>query len=222
MAAQLRRTAASAGSDRTVALPARKNSSGAVAGRVCLGAIAAAHGIKGEVKIKTFTADPLNIGAYGPLSDESGTRSFRLTQLRAPGAAAGDSVVIARIEGVNDRTGAEALRGLRFYVARDALPAAEPGEYYHHDLIGLAVVLQSGEPLGKVVALHNFGAGDLLEVARDGASSVMVPFTDGIVPVVDIPGGKVVIDPPDGLFDEGPVEGEDSPDDAPGVKGGKS
>ena len=222
MAAPLRRTAASAGSDRTTASPARKVSSGAAEGRVCLGAIAAAHGIKGEVKIKTFTSEPLNIGSYGPVSDETGGRSFRLTQLRAPGGAAGDSVVIARIEGVSDRNGAEALRGLRLYVAREALPAAEPGAYYHHDLIGLAVVLQSGERLGKVAALHNFGAGDLMEIDRDGASSVMVPFTDGIVPVVDIAGGKVVIVPPDGLFDEGPVEGEEGPDDVHGAKGGKS
>ena len=222
MAAPLRRSAAAAGSDRTTASPARKASSGAAPGRVCLGAIAAAHGIKGEVKIKTFTSEPLNIGSYGPVSDETGARSFRLTQLRAPGGAAGASVVIARIEGVSDRTGAEALRGLRLYVARDVLPAAEPGEYYHHDLIGLAVVLQSGERMGKVAALHNFGAGDLLEIERDGADSVMVPFTDSIVPIIDIPGGKVLIDPPDGLFDDGAADDKESPDDNPGAKGGKS
>jgi 16S rRNA processing protein RimM len=167
----------------------------------------------------------LNIGAYGPVMDESGGRSFRLSHVRAPGGAAGDSVVIARLDGVTDRNGAEALRGLRLYVSRDALPPAEPDEYYHHDLVGLAVALRSGERLGTIAAVHNFGAGDLLEVARDGAESVMVPFTDPIVPIVDLAAGRVVIDPPDGLFDEGPVEGEerhrDDHQDDDGAEAGK-
>lgn len=201
MAAQLRNT--------SNASTARTASSGAADARVCVGAIAAAHGIKGEVKIKTFTADPLSIGAYGPVSDEAGTRSFRLTHVRAPGGAAGKSVVLARLEGVADRNAAEALRGLRLYVSRDALPEPDADEFYHHDLIGLTAVLVSGEKLGKVEAVYNFGAGDLLEVSRDGASSVMVPFTNAVVPTVDLKAGKVVIDPPEGLFDEGPVEGEE-------------
>ena len=213
MAAQLRRSATTAGSNRTAASPAGKSSSGAAEARICVGAIAAAHGIKGEVKIKTFTSEPLNIGTYGPVSDEAGARSFQLSQVRAPGGAAGDSVVIARLDGVTDRNGAEALRGLRLYIPRDALPPAEPDEYYHHDLVGLAVVLRSGERLGKIMAVHNFGAGDLLEVGRDGADSVMVPFTDANVPVVDLTVGRVVIEPPDGLFDQGPVDGEEHPAD---------
>src|SRR3990167_8166142 len=112
MAAQLRRFSTS-GSDKPAAPPARTPSSGAAAARVCVGAIAAAHGIKGEVKIKTFTAEPLNIAAYGPVTDETGARSFQLSHVRAPGGAAGDSVVIARLDGVTDRNAAEALRGLR-------------------------------------------------------------------------------------------------------------
>ena len=220
MAAQLRRSLSSARVDKPVAPPARKASSGAAPARapagaeqarICVGAIAAAHGIKGEVKIKTFTADPLSIGAYGPVMDEAGTRRFRLTQLRVPGGSVGDSVVIAHIDGVSDRNAAEALRGLRLYVPRAALPPAEDDEYYHHDLVGLAAVLRSGESLGRVEAVHNFGAGDLLEIAREGATSVMVPFTDAIVPVVDLKAGQLVIEPPEGLFDEGPVDGEEPP-----------
>lgn len=174
--------------------------------RVCVGAIAAAHGIKGEVKIKTFTADPLSVASYGPVSDESGARQFRLSHVRTAGGAAGESVVLARLEGVTDRNAAEALRGLRLYVPRAALPAPEADEYYHHDLIGLAAVLISGERLGTVAAVYNFGAGDLLEVSRDGASSVVVPFTNAVVPTVDLAAGKLVIDPPEGLLDEGKDE----------------
>lgn len=198
MAAQLRNTNAST---------ARTPTSGADT-RVCVGAIAAAHGIKGEVKIKCFTADPLSVGAYGPVSDETGSRSFRLTQVRAPGGAAGDSVVLAKLEGVTDRNAAEALRGLRLYVSRDVLPETDEDEFYHHDLIGLTAVLASGDKLGTVEAVHNFGAGDLIEVSREGRSSVMVPFTNAVVPTVDLKAGKLVIDPPEGLFDEGPVDGE--------------
>lgn len=209
MAAQLRNTSSERSSNKTNASTARTPTSGAAETRVCVGAVAAAHGIKGEVKIKCFTADPLSVGAYGPVSDETGSRSFRLTQVRAPGGAAGDSVVLAKLEGVTDRNAAEALRGLRLYVSRDLLPAPDDDEFYHHDLIGLTAVLVSGEKLGTVEAVHNFGAGDLLEVARDGASSVMVPFTNAVVPTVDLKAGKVVIDPPEGLFDEGPVEGEE-------------
>lgn len=185
---------------------------GASEARVCVGAIAAAHGIKGEVKIKTFTEDPLSVGAYGPVSDETGARQYRLSHLRAPGGAAGDSVVIARLDGIADRNGAEALRGLRLYVPRAALPEAAAGEYYHHDLIGLAAVLVSGEKLGSVRAVLNFGAGDLLEIAPDETGeTLVVPFSDAVVPVVDVKAGRVVIDPPDGLLDAGGPEDEEAP-----------
>jgi 16S rRNA processing protein RimM len=122
--------------------------------------------------------------------------------VRAPGGAAGESVVLARLEGVTDRNAAEALRGLRLYVSRDALPEPESDEFYHHDLIGLTAVLVSGETLGKVEAVHNFGAGDLLEVSRDGASSVMVPFTNAVVPTVDLANGRVVIELPREIEDD--------------------
>jgi 16S rRNA processing protein RimM len=164
---------------------------------VCVGAVAAAHGIKGEVKVKAFTVDPASVGAYGPLSDEAGQRRFVLSNIRP----IGESLVIARVEGVADRNAAEALRGLRLYAARAALPATDEGEYYHHDLIGLDAVLASGEPFGKVVGLDNFGAGDMIEIERDGESLVL-PFTNETVPTVDLAAGRLVIVLPDGLDDE--------------------
>ena len=164
---------------------------------VCVGAIAAAHGIKGEVKIKAFTVDPKSVGAYGPLLDESGQRSFALSNVRPTG----ESTVIARVEGVGDRNAAEALRGLRLYAPRAALPATDEGEYYHHDLIGLEAALVSGEAFGKVVGLDNFGAGDVIEIEHDG-ETVVLPFTDETVPTVDLAAGRVVIVLPEGWDDE--------------------
>jgi 16S rRNA processing protein RimM len=165
---------------------------------VCVGAIAAAHGIKGEVKIKAFTVDPKSVGAYGPLLDETGTRAFALSGLRPNG----ESTVIARIDGVADRNAAEALRGLRLYAPRSALPPAGEGEYYHHDLIGLDAVLASGEFLGKVIAVDNFGAGDVIEIKPDTADSLVLPFTDETVPTVDLAAGRIVVVLPQGLDDE--------------------
>lgn len=194
--------------------PAERDASGAST-RVCVGAIAGAHGIKGEVKIKSFTAEPLSVGAYGPLWDETGARRFTLSGLRRAGSTAGEAMVIARLEGVTDRTAAEALRGLRLYAPRAALPATEPDEYYHHDLVGLVAVLPSGERLGKVAAVHNFGAGDLLEIARAKGAAVVVPFTNAAVPRVDLAAGKVVVDPPEGLL------ADDAPNDEAGEEAGK-
>ncbi len=165
---------------------------------VCVGAIAAAHGIKGEVKIKAFTVDPASVGAYGPLLDETGQRRFALSAVRPNG----ESTVIARVEGVSDRNAAEALRGLRLYALRSALPKAEEGEYYHHDLIGLDAVLASGESFGKVVGVDNFGAGDVIEIKPATGDSVVLPFTDETVPTVDLAAGRVVVVLPQGLDDE--------------------
>lgn len=169
---------------------------------VCVGAFAAAHGIKGEVKVKAFTVDPSSVGAYGPLLDESGQRRFVLSSLR-PTA---DSLVIARVEGVADRNAAEALRGIRLYAPRAALPATDEGEYYHHDLIGLDAVLASGEAFGKVVGVDNFGAGDMIEIEphdkKGNGETVVLPFTDETVPTVDLTAGRVVVVLPEGLDDE--------------------
>jgi 16S rRNA processing protein RimM len=164
--------------------------------RVCVGVIVGAQGVRGAVRVKPFTADPDGVAAYGPVEDEGGARRF---PLRIAGRARG--VVIATIPGIEDRDAAEALKGVRLYVDRAALPTAEEEEYYHADLVGLAAVLADGTELGRVRAVHDFGAGDSLEIERPGAISVMVPFTKAAVPVVDLAGGKLVIDPPEGLFD---------------------
>jgi len=163
-----------------------------------MGVVGAPHGVRGAVRIKSFTDIPEAIANYGPLEDESGER--RLT-LRVVGDAKGDGMVIAMLSGIADRDRAEALRGMRLYAPRAALPAAPENEFYHADLVGLAAQLEDGTALGKVIAVHDFGAGDVIEIARDLGQPVLVPFTRAAVPVVDIAGGRVVIDPPDGLFD---------------------
>ncbi|WP_428670601.1 ribosome maturation factor RimM [Reyranella sp.] len=162
--------------------------------RVLLGVVAAPHGVRGLVRIKSFTEDPLSVAAYGPLSDESGKKEYRVEVLSAARGA-----VLARIEGVADRTAAEALRGLRLYVERQRLPATGEREWYEADLVGLAAVGTDGRNWGKVVAFHDFGAGSVIEVS----GGVMLPFTDEVVPEIDVEGGKVVIDPPAGLLTGG-------------------
>ena len=169
--------------------------------RVLLGVVAAPHGIRGVVRIKSFTEDPMSLGAYGPLSDESGKREYRVEPLSAARGA-----VLARIEGVADRTAAEALRGLRLYVERSALPETGEREWYEADLIGLAAVGKDGRDWGKVIAFHDFGAGSMMEVS----GGAMLPFTDAVVPEIDVPGGKVVVDPPAGLLAGGAAKEEES------------
>ena len=164
--------------------------------RVCVGIVAGAHGVQGAVRVKSFTADPEDIARYGPLEDETGGQRW---SLRIIGSAKG--VVIARLAGLNDRDRAESLRGLRLYLPRAALPPTADEEYYHADLIGLAAALTDGTALGHVSAVHDFGAGDTLEIARPKGPPAMVPFTRAIVPVVDLAAGRLVLDPPPGLID---------------------
>ena len=171
--------------------------------RVLMGVITGAHGVRGLVRVKSFTAEPDGLAAYGPLEDERGERSFKLERV---GAAKG--VLIMRLDGVADRDAAEALKGVRLYLPRAALPEPGEDEYYHADLLGLAVVLRDGEALGRVRAVHEYGAGDSLEVERPDGRVVIVPFTTAIVPEVDIKGGRLVVDPPEGLLDNRPVEAE--------------
>jgi len=153
--------------------------------------IVAAHGVQGQVKVKCFTAEPAGIAAYGELTDETGSRRFRL---KVVGQTRGG--VVAKLAGVGDRNAAEALKGMRLHVARSALPEPEADEFYHADLIGLRVERADGTLLGQVVALHDFGAGDLLEVAPAGKASIMLPFTRAVVTVVDLAGGRLVAEPP--------------------------
>ena len=153
--------------------------------------------MQGAVRIKSFTEAPEDVARYGPLADETGVRRFELRLI-----GAGKGVVIARLSGVEDRNQAEVLRGLRLYLPRSALPQPEAEEYYHADLIGLEAVLGDGTPVGRVRAIHDFGAGDTLELARPDAPPVMVPFTRAVVPQVELAAGRLVLDPPPGLLDE--------------------
>jgi 16S rRNA processing protein RimM len=172
-----------------------------VQSRICLGAIAGVHGVKGLVRLKSYTTSPQDIASYGPLEDERGERRFAIALV---GAARG--ALIARIEGIADRGAAERLKGEKLYVARTTLPPTSEGEFYHADLIGLPAFLADGAALGRVVAVHDFGGGPSLEIerpgARDGRGGVMVPFTKAVVPVVDLAGRRIVVAPPAGLFDE--------------------
>ncbi len=164
--------------------------------RICVAQIGAPHGVRGEVKLRSFTADPGAVADYGPLETEDGTQRFAIEALRP----AKDHLV-ARLSGVRDRDAAERLTNLRLYVARERLPPPEPDEFYHADLIGLRAESRDGAELATIVGIHDFGAGDLLELRPLGASrTVMMPFTAATVPVVDIAGGRIVIDPPQDLF----------------------
>jgi 16S rRNA processing protein RimM len=159
--------------------------------------IVGAHGIKGEVKLKSFTYDPLSVGRYGPLQSSSG-QQFEITKLKA----AKDDF-IASLKNVNDRNAAEALKGIELFVAREKLPKLKTREAYAHDLMGLDVVLENGTTLGKLVAMPNYGAGDLLEVAVEGNSeTVLIPFTNAFVPQEDFGSGKIIVNLPDGYLDD--------------------
>jgi 16S rRNA processing protein RimM len=168
-----------------------------VAERVCVAQIGAPHGTGGEVRLRSFTADPAAFLGYGPLESEDGAASFEIEAVRP----AKDHLV-ARLKGVRDRNAAQALTNLRLYVPRARLPAPEPEEFYHADLIGLRCEDRAGVALATVVAVHNFGAGDLLELRPAGAgATVLLAFNAVTVPVVDIAGGRIVIDPPRNLFE---------------------
>jgi 16S rRNA processing protein RimM len=171
--------------------------------RLCVGVITGPQGVRGAVRVKSFTEAATDVAAYGPVEDEAGQRRF---DLRIVGNAKG--VVVARIAGLDDRDAAERLKGTRLYVQRSALPAPEEDEYYHSDLIGLTMVLRDGTVFGTVRAVHDYGAGVSLEVAHHGGQLVMVPFTRAIVPAVEVAAGRLVIEPPEGLLDNRPVEAD--------------
>jgi 16S rRNA processing protein RimM len=161
-------------------------------GWVCLGVITKPKGVRGQVRITSFTGRAGDLVAYGPLFDGPNGRALGVT-LRE---TLKGGIVIAAIDGVTDRDGAEALRGVELHVPREALPEAEDDDYYHADLIGLAVEDADGVAIGSVAALHNFGAGEILEVALPGGDNLMLPFTREVVPEIDIAGGRIVVAPP--------------------------
>ena len=156
--------------------------------QICVARIGAAHGVRGAVKLWTFTEDPFAVTRYGPLSTKDGARQFEVAQARE----ARDHLV-ATFKGVTTRDEAERLNGLELYVARDRLPTTDEDEYYHADLIGLAAVTAANEPLGEVIAIHNFGAGDIIEIAPPAGTSIMLPFSNAVVPTVDLAARRVVI-----------------------------
>jgi 16S rRNA processing protein RimM len=173
-------------------------------GRLCVGEITTAHGLNGEVCVRSFTADPQAVAAYGPVLTDSGNGVLDLRVVGRKKAA-----LIVAVRGVTDRTSAEALRGARLYVERAALPATDEDEYYHVDLIGLDVALDAGKVAGEgappgtwgqVAAVHDYGAGPMLEIKRPATASVLVPFTREAVPMVDVAAGRLVIAPLPGLI----------------------
>lgn len=157
--------------------------------QVQLGIIGAPHGVKGEVRVKSFTADPMAIGDYGPLSLDDG-RTLSIVSLRPQG----DMLVVC-FDGVTTREQAAALTNRVLHVDRAVLPeVGDEDEFYHADLVGLAVIDETGEEIGKVVGLQDFGAGDILEIRLGSGRSVLIPFTKAAVPVIDLSGGRVVVD----------------------------
>jgi len=158
---------------------------------VLLGVVIGAQGLKGEVKVKTFTQSPDKLGAYGPLHTKDG-KSFRATFVRETK----DGAVVA-LDSVNDRNAAEALKGAELFVPRSALPKEDADEFYHADLIGLRAEDTEGRAMGTVRALHNFGAGDVIELVRDDGDEVFLPFTREVAQQIDIEGGRIVIAAPE-------------------------
>lgn len=167
-------------------------------GRVCIAQIGAPHGVHGEVRVRVFTEDPMAVMCYGPLETEDGSQRFEIAGLRAAKRS-----FIARLRGVADRTAAERLSNLALYVPREKLPPPQDNEtFYHADLIGLSAYDRQGAAIGTVLAVHNFGAGDLLEIKTQcGGAPVMLPFTASAVPMIDVSAGRIVVDPPEGTFE---------------------
>ncbi len=165
-----------------------------------LGVFGAPHGVRGELRVKSYTRDPAAIGRYGDLTDKAGARTFKIAALRP----LRDDMLVVRLAGVGSRLDAEKLAGAELFVAREQLPAPSDEEFYHDDLVGLEAVTRAGETLGRVVALHNFGAGDILEIAPTaGGETSMLPFNKAVAVEIDLGKRRIVIVPPDEIDGEG-------------------
>ena len=183
--------------------------------QVCVARIGAAHGVRGAVKLWTFTEDPFAVTRYGPLSTRDGARSFEVAHAREA-----KGFLVATLKGVTTRNEAERLNGLELYVARAHLPATDDGEYYHTDLIGLAAESTAGAMLGKVIAIHNFGAGDIIEIAPPAGATLLLPFSNAVVPTVDLAGGRVLIELPEEIEGDDPTVADEYPSNRPSREGG--
>lgn len=171
----------------------------AVGTRVCVAKFGAAHGVRGEIRLWPYTEEPLAVTTYGPLETQDGTRRFEIEAARAS-----KDHLVARIKGISTRNDAERLNGLELYVAREKLPPTDDDEFYHADLIGLAAVTTDETPLGRIIAVHNFGAGDIIEIAAArGGESLLLPFSNAVVPTVDLKAGRAIVIPP------AEIEGDD-------------
>lgn len=159
--------------------------------KVCVGAVVGAHGVRGQVRVKSFTADPADVAAYGPVESEDGTKRYKLMVM---GEAKG--LIIVRLDGVTDRDAAEALRGTKFFVPRDRMPETEEDEFLYSDLVGLRAEDADGTVIGTVRGVADYGAGEVLDIGCAGGGAFMVPFTKLAVPVVDVAQGRVVVEPP--------------------------
>ncbi len=169
---------------------------------ILLGVFGAAQGLRGEVRVKSYTEDPKAIGAYGALTDKAGARVFAFESLRP----LKDEMLVARVTGVSTRESAQALNGVEIFARREQLPPPGEDEFYYGDLVGLAAVTRQGVGLGRVVALSNFGAGDILEIAPEGgAETLLMPFTRAVALEIDFAHGRIVIEPPREI--EGEKEG---------------
>ena len=163
--------------------------------RICIGRIVGVHGVKGLVRINSYTEEPMDIAAYGSVTNEDGERMFELEVQRMV-----KTQVLTKIKGVTDRDAAEALRGMNLFITRDVLPPALDNEFYWEDLEGLRAESINGDPLGNVLSVHDFGAGAMLEVGSSVSETILIPFTEDVVPEVDLSNGRVVIDAPAGLL----------------------
>ncbi len=167
--------------------------------RILVAAFGAAHGIRGEIRVKSFTADPAAFAAYGPLQAENGTRLFEILNARP----LKDDLFIVRVAGVNDRNAAEGLNGTGLTVARALLPPPEDGEYYYSDLVGLRAETADGSKVGTIAAVQNYGAGDILEIKpAKGGDTLLLPFLDATVLTVDLAAGKIVVALPEEVSGE--------------------
>jgi 16S rRNA processing protein RimM len=164
-----------------------------------LGIFGAPHGVRGELRVKSYAGDPKALGAYGDLTDRTGKSVFKLTALRA----LKDDMLVIRLAGIGTREAAEKLTGAELFARRGQLPPPSDDEFYHDDLVGLEAVSREGDKFGTIAALRNFGAGDILEIApAGGGETLLLPFTKAVAVEIDFVGRRIVIVAPNEIDGE--------------------